>query len=250
MIKAFEELAYSRTPLGELSLRRRRLSTQEPYIYEIKLGDEFLMSSLFTEGETALAELGLQPLVPNRLDVAVGGLGLGYTAASVLRNPRVKSLCVIEKFPEVIEWHCKDVVPLGRVLTADPRCHLLEGDFFAIFGVPVREEDVGIGGRKLHAILVDIDHSPRCLLSPAHETFYKPDGLRAMATHLHPGGIFALWSNDPPDDKLLDVLFEIFDVSQAKIVTFNNPLQNGMAASTIYIARAVHERPQVHRSPS
>jgi spermidine synthase len=250
MTKTFEELAFSRTPMGELSLRRRRLSAQDTYIYEIKLGDEFLMSSLFTEGETALAELSLQALVPNGLDVAVGGLGLGYTAASVLRNPRVQSLYVIEKFPEVIEWHCKDVVPLGRVLTADPRCHLLEGDFFAIFGVPLREEDAGIGGRKFHAILVDIDHSPQCLLSHAHESFYEPDGLRALATHLHPGGIFALWSNDPPDDKFLDVLFDVFDVSEAKVVTFNNPLQNGTAASTIYIARTVHELPPVHRSQS
>ena len=250
MKKAFEELAYSRTTMGELSLRRRTSSTQEAYIYEIKLGDEFLMSSLFTEGETALAELSLQELAVNRLDVAVGGLGLGYTAASVLRNPHVQSLCVIEKFPEVIEWHCKDVVPLGRVLTADPRCHLLEGDFFAIFGAPLRAEDANIGGRKLHAILVDIDHSPRSLLSPAHEPFYKPEGLRALTTHLHPGGIFALWSNDPPDDRFLDVLFDVFDVSQAKVVTFNNPLQNGTAASTVYIARAVYELPQVHRSQS
>ena len=126
--------------MGDLTLRRRRLPTQERDIFEIKLGEEFLMSSLFTESELALAEIGLQELAASRLDVAVGGLGLGYTAASVLQDPRVQSLSVIEMFPEVIEWHCKELVPLGRALTADPRCRFLQGDLFAIFGVPLREE--------------------------------------------------------------------------------------------------------------
>ena len=58
----FEELAYRRTPLGDLSLRRRTELTLGVEVYEVKLGDEFLMSSLFTAGEIALAELGLAGL--------------------------------------------------------------------------------------------------------------------------------------------------------------------------------------------
>lgn len=236
MTKAFEELAYSRTPMGELSLRRRRLPTHERDIFEIKLGDEFLMSSLFTDSEAALADMGLQEFGGDALDVVVGGLGLGYTAASVLQNRRVRSLCVVETFPEVIEWHRKNVVPLGGVLTADARCRLVQGDFFAIFGAPLRQQDPDIGGRTFHAILVDIDHSPRWLLSTSHEAFYEQDGLRALSTHLQPGGIFALWSNDPPDDDFLGTLREVFDTCEAKVVTFDNPLQDRKAANTIYIA--------------
>ena len=75
----FEELDYRNTPIGVVSLRRRRHVSLDIDVYEVKLGDEFLMSSLFTEGEIALARLGLAGLT-GPLDVVVGGLGLGYTA--------------------------------------------------------------------------------------------------------------------------------------------------------------------------
>jgi len=55
----FEELDYRPTPIGALSLRRRRELKLGVDVFEIKLGDEFLMSSLFTASEIALARLGL-----------------------------------------------------------------------------------------------------------------------------------------------------------------------------------------------
>jgi hypothetical protein len=56
---AFEELAGRTTELGDLSLRRRVLPSLDTEVYEVKLGDEFLMSSLFTAAEVELARLGL-----------------------------------------------------------------------------------------------------------------------------------------------------------------------------------------------
>ncbi len=47
----FEELDFRPTAMGVLSLRRRRHLTTGVDIYEIKLGDEFLMSSQFTTAE-------------------------------------------------------------------------------------------------------------------------------------------------------------------------------------------------------
>ena len=64
----------------------------------------------------------------------------------------------------------------------------------------------GAPGRRFDAVLVDIDHSPRKLLHPRHAALYEPEGLARLAGHLHPGGVFALWSNDPPDDAFIDVL--------------------------------------------
>ena len=47
--KIFEELDYRETPLGALILRRRRIrSLDDLDVFEVKLGDAFLMSSLFT----------------------------------------------------------------------------------------------------------------------------------------------------------------------------------------------------------
>jgi hypothetical protein len=85
----FEELDYRPTPIGALSLRRRRELSLGIDIFEIKLGDEYLMSSLFTASEIALARLGLAELSGADLDVVVGGLGLGYTAQAVLEHEAV-----------------------------------------------------------------------------------------------------------------------------------------------------------------
>lgn len=86
----FEEIDWQPTPIGEISLRRRRHPVSGDDVYEVKLGDEFLMSSLFTTGEIALTELALAQLPDSELpglDVAVGGLGLGYTAQAALDDP-------------------------------------------------------------------------------------------------------------------------------------------------------------------
>ena len=62
MSALFEELDYRPTPIGALSLRRRKELRLGIDVFEIKLGDEFLMSSLFTASEIALARLGLAAL--------------------------------------------------------------------------------------------------------------------------------------------------------------------------------------------
>jgi hypothetical protein len=125
----FEELDFRPTPMGVLSLRRRRHLGSGLDIYEIKLGDEFLMSSAFTVAEIALARIGLAALERRDLDVVVGGLGLGYTALAVLENRAVRSLIVVDALAEVIEWHQQGLLPLGKQLTQDPRCRLVNGDF-------------------------------------------------------------------------------------------------------------------------
>ena len=106
MTVEFEELDFQETPLGDISLRRRsELRLAGKIVYEVKLGDEFLMSSLFTDAEIQLARLGLAALEGTGLDVVVGGLGLGYTAAAVLEDPSVASLMVVEVMEPVIDWH-------------------------------------------------------------------------------------------------------------------------------------------------
>ncbi|GAA2557044.1 MULTISPECIES: spermidine synthase [Streptomyces] len=233
----FEELDWQETPIGEISLRRRRHPASGEDVYEVKLGDEFLMSSLFTAGEIALAELGLAKLPNTGLDVAVGGLGLGYTAQAALDDPRVRRLTVIDALAEVIDWHQRGLVPLGTRLASDSRCRLVHGDFFAMAaetgGLDPEEPDL-----RFHAVLLDVDHSPRHVLRPRHASLYQPAGLRALARHLRPGGVFALWSNDPPDEQFISALTEVFAESAAHVVEFANPLQGGTSANTVYVAGA------------
>ncbi|MEU5884070.1 spermidine synthase [Spirillospora sp. NPDC047279] len=236
MIARFEEIDWCPTAKGAISLRRRRDPSSGTEVYEVKLDDDFLMSSQFTAGEIALARLGLEPLPDADLDVIVGGLGLGYTAHAVLEDPRVRSLIVVEALDEVIGWHQRHLVPLGAGLTSDPRCRLLQADFFSLAADP-GGFDSAVPGRRFHAIVVDIDHSPHHLLDPAHAAFYRPDGLRALTGRLHPGGVFALWSNDPPDEHFTTDLAQTFHESQAHVIEFPNPLQERTATNTVYIAR-------------
>ncbi|WP_405572865.1 spermidine synthase [Streptomyces phaeochromogenes] len=236
MSARFEEIDWRPTAMGDISLRRRRDPASGADVYEVKLGDEFLMSSLFTAGEIALAELGLAKLQDDELDVVVGGLGLGYTAEAALDDPRVRSLTVIDTLAEVIDWHRRGLVPLGTRLTSDPRCRLVQGDFFAM-AADSRGLDPMEPGRRFHAVLLDVDHSPRHVLHPRHAALYQPAGLRALAEHLHPNGVFALWSNDPPDEQFTSVLAEVFPQSAAHVVDFANPLQGGTSTNTVYVAR-------------
>src|SRR3982074_1839507 len=193
MSLSFEELDFRPTPMGVLSLRRRRLPSTEIDIYEIKLGDEYLMSSRFTVAEIELARLGLAALSREKnLDVVVGGLGLGYTALAVLENSRVRSLIVVDALAEVIEWPQQGLLPRGKQLTGDPRCRFVNGDFFAM-SHSADGFDSRTPGRRFDAVLVDIDHSPKGVLHPRHAALYTPAGLEKLARHLNPGGVFALW---------------------------------------------------------
>jgi spermidine synthase len=231
----FEELDFRPTPMGVLSLRRRRRPSSDVDIYEIKLGDEFLMSSQYTVAEIELARLGLAALSRENLDVVVGGLGLGYTARAVLENRSVRSLIVVDALAEVIEWHRQGLLPLGRQLTGDPRCRLFNGDFFALSD-STEGFDVDRPGRRFDAVLADIDHSPQNLLHPRHAALYGPDGIARLAAHLHPGGVFALWSNDPPDDAFQRVLAGVFATSHAHVVTFDDWRGEPGASNTVYVA--------------
>ena len=110
----FEELDWCVTPLGTLSLRRRAALGAGDDVYEVKLGDAFLMSSRFTVGEVELAKRGLAAISGERLDIVVGGLGLGHTADAVLRDDRVRSMLVVEALPEVIGWARARTAAAGR----------------------------------------------------------------------------------------------------------------------------------------
>ncbi|MFC4017160.1 spermidine synthase [Micromonospora sp. GCM10011542] len=232
----FEELAWRETPIGAISLRRRRDPALQVEVYEVKLDDEYLMSSLFPVAEIELARLGLAELTGDALDVVVGGLGLGYTARTALDDPRVRSLLVVEAIEDVIDWHRQGLLPFAAGLADDPRTRFALADFFAAVAGDIGF-DADAPARRFHAVLLDVDHSPRNVLHPSHAAFYTPAGLRRLAARLHPEGVFALWSDDPPDADFEAVLTEVFATARTHVVPFANPLTGGESANTVYVAR-------------
>ena len=228
------ELGFQKTPLGDLTLRRRlEPLLQDRQVFEVKLGDEYLMSSLFTESERQLATLGLAPLA-GELDVVIGGLGLGYTAAEALKNGNVKSLLVIDLFQPVIDWHVAGLVPNGEVLTNDPRCELRQGDFFELARTGF---DRVHSNRKFDAVLLDIDHSPEHFLDPENKSLYTAEGLSAVQNQLIRGGNFALWSNDRISDGFIEHLRSVFQSVTAYDVEFPNPYTNLTYVNSVYVAQ-------------
>lgn len=232
---SIRELGYQKTPLGDLTLRRRAeplLNDRE--LFEVKLGDEYLMSSLFTEAERQLATLGLAPLAAGDLDVVVGGLGLGYTAAEVLRNRSVARLVVIDLFQAVIDWHRAGLVPNADALTTDPRCELRQGDFFELARTGFEPSDPN---RKFDAVLLDIDHSPEHFLDENNQSFYTAGGLGSLKNQLKPGGVFALWSNDPAGEAFSARLRSAFAAAAAHNIEFANPYSGSTSVNCIYVAQ-------------
>ncbi|ABI78830.1 conserved hypothetical protein [Hyphomonas neptunium ATCC 15444] len=240
MSALFEELDYSPTEIGILSLRRRWEPRLSKDVYEIKLGDEHLMSDVFTVSEIALADLGLNALAGSDLRVVVGGLGMGYTALAALKDARVAEISVVELLEPVIDWHRRGILPIGDVLHTDRRVRLVHGDFFELACAPT-----GFDPDNPHmtydAILLDIDHSPEMLLDSRSTGFYRPEGLKAMAGHLRPGGVFGLWSNVAPSDAFTDILKEVFPEAWAQPVVFRNPYDHSEIVQTVYLARTAPE---------
>lgn len=233
----FEELDYAPTPIGAISLRRRHILSLGIDVFEILLGDEHLMSSLFTASEIALAEKGMAALKGDRLDVLVGGLGLGYTAMAVLADQRLHALDVVDLLEPVIRWHREGLVPMKTELADDPKCRLVQGDFFALAASP-DGFDAEHPGRQYDALLIDIDHTPERLLHGGSKGFYTAEGLRAVQRFLKPGGIVGLWSDEPPDEAITDRLAGAFDQAWAEPVVFANPLQEGREVTqAVYLGR-------------
>lgn len=239
MSRLFEELDYQETPIGPISLRRRRQLSLGIDIFEIILGEEHLMSSLFTASEVALAKLGMADLAGDetvRFDVVIGGLGLGYTAAAALEDTRLGELLVIELLQPVIDWHAQGLVPLDPPLSADKRCEARQGDFFALAS-STTGFDVNAPGRKFDAVLIDIDHTPDWLLDDRSGAFYSETGLKQLSMHLKPGGVMGLWSDAVTDESFVARLGTVFKTARAEPVTFHNPLQDKPFTQTVYLAR-------------
>ena len=197
MSRDFAELDFRSTPFGDLSLRRRRVRALDDLeVFEVKLGDAFLMSSLFHEVEVALADLGLAALDPGpgedgtaRYDVVVGGLGLGYTAVAALKHSAVRELIVVDALDAVIEWHQRGLVhsaPLSPAI----RVAGWSTDFFALAAstpalTPLRQAALPRNPARYRSLPRNLLHAPRHLLFAA--------GLR-LSLRIWASGVFALWS--------------------------------------------------------
>lgn len=171
------------TDEGLLELRRRGDD------FLVSIAGRVLMSSNLHRTEDAVATMGLAKLGPREAPrVVIGGLGLGYTlrAALSVLPPRA-SVTVAELNARVVEWCKGPVAPaIGHALD-DPRVQVQVADLMHV----VRTS------RALDAIIIDLYEGPKALPRGTKDPLYGDDAVRAVHAALGPGGVYAVWSEDP-----------------------------------------------------
>jgi len=184
------------TRQGELQLQRRAGE------YEIIANGVFIMATYNRASERELARAALAALDPaaDDLSVLVGGLGIGYTLAAALADPRVSRVTVVELEPRIIEWCRKYFGPYTDNALLDERVSLVEDDILAFARCTVE---------RYAAILLDVDNGPDFLLHEGNDGIYRPAGLRLFRDRLRPGGVLSVWSGQRSGD-FLACLRDIF----------------------------------------
>lgn len=226
----FQVLAYEDTPLGPLCLRRRKtLSEPQQWVTEVTLNHEFLMSSLHTASEEALATIPLRRHSGGELSVLIGGLGLGHTAQAALNCPHVAHVQVVEYLPQVIQWMQEGLTPLAGKLLADERLRVVQGDVYERLLSPC-------DGSNFDVVLIDVDHSPQDQLAPENARFYTADGLRRATAHLRDSGVLAMWSYEQ-DTELLTAMEQVFSESEAMPIAYYNQHVQKEFVDWLYVGR-------------
>jgi spermidine synthase len=193
----YVEVARAESPRGEVVLRERR-EENTPTILELRVNGVFVMDTLETMTERALAKAALE-LVARPTRVLVGGLGLGFTMHEVLADPRVERCTVVEIEPAVVEWMRDGTVDHGPQLLADERVAVVVAD------VAMALAEAAESAYDL--VLLDVDNGPGHLVHDVNEALYKEPFLRAA--HRATRQLLAIWSaaEAPQLEAAMDTVF-------------------------------------------
>lgn len=162
---------------GEVVLRRRGAVT------ELVVGGVFVMDTVDVSTEVELARSALaRHRRPDR--VLVGGLGLGFTAATALADERVARVHVVELAAPLARWARQGLLPAPGL--DDDRISVEVGDVGDRIGDTAGAWDV---------VLLDVDNGPGFLVRAENADLYGGPGLSAAAAALAPGGVLAIWSS-------------------------------------------------------
>ena len=196
-----DELARAASERGELVLLRR---DDESTV--LRVNGVFAMDDAETTSERCLATAALAATRGDALRCVVGGLGLGYTLAELLRSPRSKTVTVVEIEPDLVAWHRSGAVPppQGVAVLDDARVTVVISDVRDVVTQLVEDVDV---------IVLDVDNGRGFLVYDTNAGLYQHDFLARCAEALAPGGVVAMWSA-APDRELYDVLDGVFDDAQ------------------------------------
>lgn len=180
------EVARALSPRGEVTLHRRDRDGLD--VLELRVNGVFVMDTLETTSERALATRALD-VVDSPAHVLVGGLGLGYTLAAVLADPRVEEVTCVELEESLVSWARDGTVPHGPALLADTRTQLVVGD--------VAEVLAAAEPATYDLVLLDVDNGPGYLVHDHNAALYEAPFLAIAARATRQ--VLAVWSAAPSD---------------------------------------------------
>jgi spermidine synthase len=155
--------------------------------YAIHVDGRPLMNNKVHGSEDALAELACERM-GKRADprVLVGGLGMGFTLAAVLRAVAAAAQVVVaEVVPAIVEWNQGPAGAASGHPLKDARTAVFAGDVADAF----RDQQ-----QTWDAILLDVDNGPTGLTLSSNNWLYCWEGLAAAHRALRPDGVLGVWS--------------------------------------------------------
>lgn len=183
MTRPWQTLATVATAEGPLELRQRGDRD-----FLIVIDGRVLMTSAARRSEEALATLAAAALGRRASAVLVGGLGMGYTLRATLDAFPGARVAIAELTPAVVEWCQGPLAPLTAGAATDPRVEVVVDDVAAVIGRARAAYD---------AILLDLYEGPNPATQRKDDPFYGPAALARSHAALRPGGVLAIWAEDP-----------------------------------------------------
>jgi spermidine synthase len=222
----YVEVARSESVRGELVLREHRPGDGAPTSVELRANGIFVMDTVETATERALAAAALA-LSADPQTVLVGGLGLGFTMHEVLSDRRVQACTVVEIEQSLVDWMRDGTVPHGPAMMADARISLVVAD--------VADAIAEAAPSSYDLVLLDVDNGPGRLVHEQNAILYDEPALGAIRAVLRPGGVLVIWSADEAPS-LQDALRRVLGNGEARPLDVR--LQDRDEEYWLYVARA------------
>lgn len=184
MTRPWRVLETIATDEGPLELRQRG---DDEFL--IVIAGRVLMTSAARRSEEALATLALASIDSSAPRVLIGGLGMAYTLRAALDAlPANARVTVAELNPVVATWCRGPMAALTANAASDPRVTITIVDVARAIATAKAGYD---------AILLDLYEGPNAQTQRADDPFYGAAALARSKAALRPGGVLAVWSEDP-----------------------------------------------------
>jgi len=188
LLKHWDHLGDAPIPGTDQSLSLFR--GKDDFFIKISSGGGELMSTRKHGSEDALGALPCRRLQnPAAPRVLIGGLGMGFTLAAVLKEVGAGAeVTVAELVPEVVEWNRGSLGERSGYPLNDPRTIVCVGDVMKLLRSKRNYYDI---------IALDVDNGPEGLTKPSNDRLYSEAGIATAQEALKPDGVLAYWSAGP-----------------------------------------------------